>query len=121
MLGGARTTSGWERAIGVALEADFVAQHRVELQREEYPTMEPRRPRRLFYEDTDPFMFRGGFGGMLARLGGSEVTNVHATAASAPASPSRPAASDLSRQFVENRAMPGRSPGENAVLPAYRD
>jgi len=77
-LGWRHDDSGWERAIGVALEADFVAQHRVELQREEYPTLEPGAPGRLFYEDTDPFMFRGEFGGLLTRLAGSEVTNLHA-------------------------------------------
>jgi hypothetical protein len=71
--------SSWERAIEVALEADFIAQHRVELRREEYPVMEPGAPAHSFYEDTDPFMFRGEFGGLLTRLGTSEITNVHAS------------------------------------------
>jgi hypothetical protein len=77
-LGWREDDSAWERAIEVALEADFIAQRRVELQREEYPSMEPGAPARRLYEDTDPFMFRGEFGGLLTRLGASEITNVHA-------------------------------------------
>jgi hypothetical protein len=77
-LGWREDDSAWERAIQVALEADFIAQSRVELQREEYPSMEPCAPARRLYEDTDPFMFRGEFGGLLTRLGASEITNVHA-------------------------------------------
>lgn len=34
-------------------------------------------PARRLYEDSDPFMFRGEFGGMLTRLGSSEITNIH--------------------------------------------
>ncbi len=77
-LGWRQDASSWERAIQVALEADFIAQRRVELQREEYPSMEPGVPARRLYEDTDPFMFRGEFGGLLTRLGAGEITNVHA-------------------------------------------
>ena len=77
-LGWREDDSAWERAIQVALDADFIAQRRVELQREEYPSMEPGAPARRLYEDTDPFMFRGEFGGLLTRLGRSEITNVHA-------------------------------------------
>jgi len=77
-LGWRQDDSTWERAIQVALEGDFVAQRGVELQREEYPSMEPGAPARRLYEDTDPFMFRGEFGGLLTRLGASEITNVHA-------------------------------------------
>jgi hypothetical protein len=32
----------------------------------------------MLYKDTDPFMFQGSFGGLLTRLGTSEITNVHA-------------------------------------------
>jgi hypothetical protein len=57
---------------------DFGVQQRIELHREDYPAMEPGMPARRFYEDTDPFMYRGEFGGLLTRLGTSEITNVHA-------------------------------------------
>jgi hypothetical protein len=63
--------------IETALDAEFIVQHRVELQREAYPSLAPGAPRRRLYEDTDPFMFRGGFGGQLTRLSSSEITNVH--------------------------------------------
>jgi hypothetical protein len=77
-LGWREDDSSWEREIETALAADFVVQQRVELQREEYPAMAPGAPLCRLYEDTDPFMFRGEFGGMLTRLGTSEITNVHA-------------------------------------------
>jgi hypothetical protein len=77
-LGWRQDDSDWERAIQVALDNDFVVQRRIELHREDYPAMEPGMPARRFYEDTDPFMYRGEFGGLLTRLGTSEITNVHA-------------------------------------------
>lgn len=77
-LGWRHDDAGWDRAIEAALDSDYVAQRRVELQRESYPTMEPGVPSRRFYEDTDPFMFRGEYGGQLTRLGATEITNVHA-------------------------------------------
>jgi hypothetical protein len=77
-LGWRQDEAGWERSIQLALEHDFVVQRRVPLQREEYPAAEPGRPPRTLYEDTDPYMFRGEFGGLLTRLGTSEITNVHA-------------------------------------------
>jgi hypothetical protein len=65
-------------AITEALNTDYIAQHRVELRREEYPTREAPGARRLYYEDTDPFLFRGRLGGLLTRLSPGELTNVHA-------------------------------------------
>lgn len=77
-LGWREDDSAWERAVQAALDGDFIVQRRVELQREDYPSMEPGALARRLYEDTDPFMFRGEFGGLLTRLGTSEITNVHA-------------------------------------------
>jgi hypothetical protein len=74
---GWRTDEGdWRAAIETALEADFIVQHRVPLHQREYPTMDG--PWRAFYEDTDPFLFRGTLGGFLTRLSPEEITNVHA-------------------------------------------
>ncbi len=78
VLGWRVDDSAWERAIEAALDADFVVQRRVELQREKYPAMEAGIPMRTLYEDTDPFMYRGEFGGLLTRLSAQEITNVHA-------------------------------------------
>ena len=77
-LGWRMSAEEWEREIAAALEGDCIAQHRVELRREEYPTMAAPGARELFYEDTDPYLFRGRLGGMLTRLSPSELTNVHA-------------------------------------------
>ncbi len=78
VLGWEQDDAAWDRAIEDALAAEFVVQRRVELQREDYPSLEPGLPTRRLYEDTDPFMFRGEFGGQLTRLSGTEMTNVHA-------------------------------------------
>jgi hypothetical protein len=75
-LGWRTDDAGWREAIDTALGADFIAQHRVSLHRRDYPTMDG--PWRTFYEDTDPFLFRGALGGFLTRLSPGEITNVHA-------------------------------------------
>jgi hypothetical protein len=77
-LGWHESDEEWRESIAKALESDYIAQHRVELRREEYPTMEAPGTRRLYYEDTDPFLFRGRVGGLLTRLSPGELTNVHA-------------------------------------------
>ena len=77
-LGWRMSAEEWEREIADALKGDCVAQRRVELRREEYPTMEAPGARELYYEDTDPYLFRGRLGGLLTRLSPSELTNVHA-------------------------------------------
>ncbi|HEX8752480.1 MAG TPA: hypothetical protein VF731_03610 [Solirubrobacterales bacterium] len=78
VLGWHQDDAAWEAALATALEADFVVQRRIEMQQENYPAMEPGAPARAFYEDTDPFLFGGATGGLLTRLGTSEITNVHA-------------------------------------------
>jgi hypothetical protein len=77
-LGWRESDSEWEDSVRRALDSDYIAQHRVELRREEYPTMTAPIERRMYYEDTDPFLFRGKLGGMLTRLSPGELTNVHA-------------------------------------------
>jgi hypothetical protein len=77
-LGWRMSGEEWEREIAAALEGDCIAQHRVELRREEYPTMDAPGARELYYEDTDPYLFRGRLGGLLTRLSPDELTNVHA-------------------------------------------
>ena len=77
-LGWRESESEWEDSIRKAIDSDYIAQHRVELRREEYPTMTSPIERETYYEDTDPFLFRGRLGGMLTRLSPGELTNVHA-------------------------------------------
>jgi hypothetical protein len=77
-LGWRESDDEWRDSIQRALDSDYIAQHRVELQHEEYPTMTTPIERRAYYEDTDPFLFRGALGGMLTRLSPGELTNVHA-------------------------------------------
>jgi hypothetical protein len=47
--------------------------------REAYPTLDAPGSSATYYEDTDPFIFRGRLGGLLTRLSASEITNVHAS------------------------------------------
>jgi hypothetical protein len=83
-LGWRETELEWRDSIAKALESDYIAQQRVELRREEYPTMNAPGERRAFYEDTDPFLFRGRHGGLLTRLSPDEMTNVHAEGSVVP-------------------------------------
>ena len=83
-LGWRHTDDEWRDAIQTALDTDYIAQHRVELRREEYPTMLGPGDRRPYYEDTDPYLFRGSVGGVLTRLSPGELTNVHAEGSVVP-------------------------------------
>jgi hypothetical protein len=78
-LGWRESEGEWADSLGEALSADFILQHRVELHREEYPTLGEAGSSELYYEDTDPFIFDGRLGGVLTRLSSSEITNVHAS------------------------------------------
>ena len=77
-LGWRESDSEWEDSMRRAIDSDYIVQHRVELRREEYPKMTSPIERETYYEDTDPFLFRGRVGGMLTRLSPGELTNVHA-------------------------------------------
>jgi hypothetical protein len=83
-LGWRESDHEWRDAIQSALDTDFIAQQRVELRREEYPTMSAPGDRRPYYEDTDPYLFRGSVGGVLTRLSPGELTNVHAEGSVVP-------------------------------------
>ena len=48
----------------------------VEVSREEYPCFEEGFPLRMFYEDTDPFHFPGGYSGVMTRISAAEITNM---------------------------------------------
>ena len=77
-LGWRESRSEWEDSIRKAIDSDYIAQHRVELHRHEYPKMTSPIERETYYEDIDPFLFRGTLGGMLSRLSPGELTNTHA-------------------------------------------
>jgi hypothetical protein len=77
-LGWRESESEWEESVRRSVDSDYVAQRRVELHHLEYPSLDAPGERRRFYEDTDPFLFRGHAAGMLTRLSPGEITNVHA-------------------------------------------
>jgi hypothetical protein len=78
-LGWDQSESEWSTSLQRSLEADYIVQHRVELHREAYPTLDTPGSSATYYEDTDPFIFRGKLGGLLTRLSATEITNVHAS------------------------------------------
>jgi hypothetical protein len=78
-LGWQESEPEWSSSLERSMEADYIVQHRVELHHEEYPTLAGSGSSELYYEDTDPFIFRGRLGGVLTRLSASEITNVHAS------------------------------------------
>ena len=75
-LGWTCDDAGWEAAVAEALEADCVVQRRVDPTRDEYPRLEKGFPLETFYEDTDPFVFPGGYVAVLDRVSSAEITNV---------------------------------------------
>ncbi len=78
-LGWDESDSEWAEALKRSLETDYIVQHRVELHREVYPTLDAPTSGSTFYEDTDPFVFQGELRGLLTRLSANEITNVHAS------------------------------------------
>jgi hypothetical protein len=77
-LGWRESESEWKDAIRKAIDSDYIVQQRVELHRQEYPKMTSPIEHETYYEDIDPFLFRGTLGGMLSRLSPGELTNIHA-------------------------------------------
>jgi hypothetical protein len=75
-LGWACDDAEWEAAVAEGLEADCVVQRRVDATRDEYPRLEKGFPLETFYEDTDPFVFPGGYVAVLDRVSSAEITNV---------------------------------------------
>jgi hypothetical protein len=77
-LGWRMDESEWFGVVQQALAADYIAQRRVPLHRESYPTIEAAGAASEYFEDTDPFLFTGQVEGFLTRLSAHEITNVHA-------------------------------------------
>ncbi len=75
-LGWTCSESEWEEAVTAALAIDSVVQQRVDEAVTEYPVLEPGFPVTTFYEDTDPFVFPGGYVAVLNRVSAAAITNV---------------------------------------------
>ena len=75
-LGWACDPAQWADALREALAGGYVVQEKVEVSREEYPCFEEGFPLRVFYEDTDPFHFPGGYSGVMTRISAAEITNM---------------------------------------------
>ena len=75
-LGWTCDDAAWSAAVSKALQEDFVVQHRVGETLDEYPRLEPGFPLETFYEDTDPFVFPGGYVAVFDRISSAQITNV---------------------------------------------
>ena len=75
-LGWTCTDGEWDEAVRDALTVDSVVQQRVDEAVTEYPLLEPGFPTATFYEDTDPFVFPGGYVAVLNRISAAAITNV---------------------------------------------
>lgn len=75
-LGWTCDPGAWEAAVGRALQEDSVVQRRVGETLDEYPRLEPGFPLETFYEDTDPFVFPGGYVAVFDRVSSAQITNV---------------------------------------------
>ena len=87
-LGWACDQAQWADAVREALAGGYVVQEKVEVSREEYPCFEEGFPLKMFYEDTDPFHFPGGYSGVMTRISVAEITNMAQGGASSPPSSS---------------------------------
>ncbi|MCP4196936.1 MAG: M3 family metallopeptidase [Proteobacteria bacterium] len=77
-LGWECSPSEWENAVQSALDSEFIVQQRVQMCREFYRTAKPGMPEAPFFEDIDPYVLGGQFGGICTRLSRTEITNIHA-------------------------------------------
>jgi len=69
--------SEWEEALQQALNGDYVAQQRLDLQTESFPIFnESEWALQPMFVDTNPFLFRGKVDGAMVRLSNSPVVNV---------------------------------------------
>jgi hypothetical protein len=75
-LGWTCTPAEWEEAVSKALSIDSIVQQRVDEAVSEYPLLEPGFPTETFFEDTDPFVFPGGYVAVLTRISAAAITNV---------------------------------------------
>lgn len=70
------TAAQWDDALEQALQASYVVQEKVELQRMSFPELSPELRFRDLVVDLDPFVFDGEVEGFLTRLSGSSLANV---------------------------------------------
>ncbi len=75
-LGWTCDEDAWAGAVARALAEDSVVQRRVGETLDEYPRLEPGFPLETFYEDTDPFVFPGGYMAVFDRISSAQITNV---------------------------------------------
>ena len=76
-FGDSASPADWDAALSRALEGDYVAQEKVELQTEIFPIFDDSRwGLQPMYVDTNPFLFRGRVEGVMVRLSDSPVVNV---------------------------------------------
>lgn len=77
LFGDTASSSEWDLALSRALEGDYVAQEKIELQTEIFPIFdESHWSLQPMYVDTNPFLFRGRVEGVMVRLSDSPVVNV---------------------------------------------
>jgi hypothetical protein len=84
-LGFEMTDGEWERALGDALQASYVVQQKVDLQRQAFPELAPELRFRDLIVDLDPFVFQGEVEGFLTRLSGTSLANVTSGGGQVPA------------------------------------
>jgi hypothetical protein len=84
-LGFESTAAEWDAAIGKALANPYVAQLKVEIGHQAFPTIAPGLPSRDLVVDLDPYLFFGEVEGFLTRLSGSSLANVTSGGGQVPA------------------------------------
>jgi hypothetical protein len=75
-IGWEMSDTEWEQALVQALEAPYVVQEKVELERQPFPELSDKVVLRDLVVDLDPFVFEGEVEGFLTRLSGTSLANV---------------------------------------------
>jgi uncharacterized circularly permuted ATP-grasp superfamily protein len=75
-IGWEMSDTEWEQALVQALEAPYVVQEKVELERQPFPELSDKVALRDLVVDLDPFVFEGEVEGFLTRLSGTSLANV---------------------------------------------
>lgn len=89
-IGWETTATDWARALETALASSYVAQERVEVLRQTYPSLSVEGSGRAHLEfrelvvDLDPYLFDGEVEGFLTRLSGTSLANVTSGAGQVP-------------------------------------
>jgi hypothetical protein len=84
-IGWEMSDTEWEAALAEALQASYVVQEKVDLQRETFPELAPELRYRDLVVDLDPFVFEGEVEGFLTRLSGTSLANVTSGGGQVPA------------------------------------